>query len=306
MNKAELIERVDQYGRKRYGVGFSTILLNDLIKDNLFPAATRKGNIGNRPIHDYGCRAYRRALQIVRLINVGIKTRDAQRVQLFLKGYGLDVSDADVRIPLRNEYVRGAKAVWAKARSGYLDKSKPIPQKHKQSLARQLGKSDARFEAAGLTPSLDRTVQLIRKAKGDKIDGDSLRKLKGRFEVEFQNDPSIDALAKILSSLISGMLVFDSEGQGTLDAARSRPVDTIEGIILHSNSVIYLRARNLFRNLDRPKLNAIIDRLSPSKPQEVRRVAANLLSGAIAEDPKWAALALTVCLMLASSDLPVP
>jgi hypothetical protein len=304
MNKAELIERVDQYGRKRYGVGFSTILLNDLIKDNLFPAATRKGNIGNRPIHDYGCRAYRRALQIVRLINAGITTRDAQRIQLFLKGYGLEVCDADVRIPLRNEYVRSTKASLAKARSGYFDNSKSITQKHKQSLARQLGKPDERFQSAGLTPSLDRTVELIRKAKSGNIDRDSLRRLKGRSEVEFQNDPSIDASAKILNFLISGMLVFDSEGQASQDATRSR-ADTIEGIILHSNSGTYLRARNLFRKLGRSEFSAIINHLSPSKPPETRLAAASLLSGAM-WDPKWAAPAFTVCLMLAASGLAVP
>jgi hypothetical protein len=187
-----------------------------------------------------------------------------------------------------------------------LDNSEPIPLKHKQSLARQLGEPDERLQAAGLTPSLDRIVELIRKAKSGNIDSDSLRTLKERFEVAFRNDPSIDASAKILKSLISGILVFDSVGQDLQDAARSRPADTIEGIILHSNSGTYLRARDLFRNLGRSKLNAIIDRLSPSKPPEARRVAAALLSGAIAQDPKWAAIALTGCLMLAANDLDAP
>jgi hypothetical protein len=306
MNKAALIKRVDRYGRKQYGVGFSVILLNDLIKDNLIPAAARKSNIGKRPVHDYGCRAYRRALQIVRLIKAGITTRDAQRIQLFVKGYGLEVSDADVRIPLRNEYVRNAKTAWSKARSGYFDNSKAITQKRKHALARQLGEPDQRLAAAGLTPSFDRTVELVRKAKTGNIDSDLMRALKRRAEAAFQNNPSVDALAQTFNSLISGMLIFDSEGLDAKDAPRSRATDTIEGIILHSNSGIYLRARDSFRNLGRSKLNAIIDRLSPSKPQEARRVAAALLSAAIVEDPKWAALALTGCLMLAASDLAVP
>jgi hypothetical protein len=306
MHKADLIERVDRHSRKRYGVGFNATLLNDLIKDNLIPAAARKRNIGKRPVHDYDYRAYRRALQIVRLIKAGFAKRDAQRIQLFMNGYGLDVSDVDVRIPLRNEYVRSSKSIFRKARSGYFDDSKQIAEKHKQSLAVQLGEPDERFGAAGLTPSLDQTIGLIRTAKQGNIDSDALRVLKGRFETAFRNNPSVDAFAQILKPLISGMLIFESDAEAAKDAVRLRTLDTIEGIILNSKPGTYLRARDLFRKLDRSEFNAILDRISPSTPPEARQIAAALLFEAIASDPQWTALALTACLVLAANNLDIP
>lgn len=133
MNKTELISRAKKRAEERgYRRDFSTAQLNDLIKDGLVPEGKRLNNRGKKPVFDYDWRCYRRVLQILRLQALGIISRDALLLQLFIRGYG--VKPFLVRGVLRKEYRKACNQLNRQARSGYLDNNKPIPPKHKEKL----------------------------------------------------------------------------------------------------------------------------------------------------------------------------
>ena len=102
LSKTELLRRLDARSRRRYGGPFGEALLNDLIKDGLVPALERSKNEGRKPVYEAGIRHYRRALQIRRLMSRRIFGRDTQKIQLFLRGYGIE--PWDVREAVRREY----------------------------------------------------------------------------------------------------------------------------------------------------------------------------------------------------------
>jgi hypothetical protein len=157
------LRRLEDRSRKRYGGPFSEGVLNDLIKDGLLPALERSKNEGLRPVYEAGARHYRRGLQIKRLMSRGVSGRDALRIQLFLRGYG--IKPWDVREAVRREYARHLRSVFAQIRSTYLDKTREIGPAHKSSLRKHMGTLDERFEAAGLELSPDAYIRLIREAK---------------------------------------------------------------------------------------------------------------------------------------------
>lgn len=136
ITKSDLLIRIERRARDRYGQEIGMSWLNDFIKDGLIPAAT-----GRSPNYKYDCRAYRRALQLVRLRRAGIVERSALKVQLFLRGYSLPVWD--VREALRSQYVKYSRSLLAQIRSTYAGK-------HKISLIRQFGSLDERLGNSGL------------------------------------------------------------------------------------------------------------------------------------------------------------
>src|SRR5262245_1814144 len=104
LSKAELLRRLNEWSRTRYGGPFSESLLNDLMKDGSLPAFQRSKNEGLKPVFEASAQHYRRALQIKRLMSRGISGRDTLLIQLFLRGYG--VEPWEVREAFRREYAR--------------------------------------------------------------------------------------------------------------------------------------------------------------------------------------------------------
>jgi hypothetical protein len=77
-----------------------------------------------------------------------IKGRDALRVQLFVRGYGLKVSE--VRGALRSEFLRGLQELRPQLRSQYFRRGDREPGPgHLGAVERQLDQIDPRFESAG-------------------------------------------------------------------------------------------------------------------------------------------------------------
>ena len=148
LSKAELLNRLDRRSRSRYGRPFPESLFDDLQKDDLIPALGRSRNDGLSPTFFATWRHYRRALQLQRLRSVGIKGRDALRVQLFVRDYGLKVSD--VRGAVRDEFLRGLRELRPQLRSQYFHKAREPGPSHLAAVERQIGAIDPRFEAAGL------------------------------------------------------------------------------------------------------------------------------------------------------------
>ena len=117
LSESEFLRRVDHRSRSRYDEPFPESLLADLHKDDLIPELERSGNEGLSPKYFATWRHYRRALQLQRLRSVGIKGRDALRVQLFVRGYGLKVFE--VRDAVRRELLRGLSELRPPLRSQY-------------------------------------------------------------------------------------------------------------------------------------------------------------------------------------------
>jgi hypothetical protein len=148
LSKAELLRRLDRRSRSRYSEPFSESLFDDLQKDDLIPTLDRSENVGLSPTFFATWRHYRRALQLQRLRSVEIKGRDALRVQLFVRGYGLEVWE--VRESVRKEFLRGLRELRPQLRSGYFSNSREPGPGHLASAERQLGAIDPRFDSAGL------------------------------------------------------------------------------------------------------------------------------------------------------------
>jgi len=164
LSKSELLRRLDRRSRSRYGGPFPGSLFNDLQKDALIPALERSTNMGLAPTYFATWRHYRRALQVQRLRSVGIVGRDPLRVQLFIRGYGLKVSE--VRGSLRDEFLRGISELRPVLRSGYFRNRREPGPRHLAAIERQLGPLDPRFEAAGLEQPADFILEVMRVGLG--------------------------------------------------------------------------------------------------------------------------------------------
>jgi hypothetical protein len=148
LSASVLLRRLDDRSRSRYGEPFPESLFNDLQKDGLIPASDRSKNDGLSPTFFVTWRHYRRALQVQRLRSLGIKGRDALRVQLFIHGYGLKVSE--VRGAVRDEFLRGLRELRPQLRSQYFQNGREPGPGHLAAAERQLGSLDPRFASAGL------------------------------------------------------------------------------------------------------------------------------------------------------------
>ena len=167
MTKNELCQRLDTWSRQRYGVPFTKAFLDDLIKDDLIPRSTRRGNKGKSPVHFWGKGAYRRGLQIARMRANGIRRRNSQRVFLFLNGYSYPVGW--VREPLRVEYASFGRELLSPVRSRHLAGKQDIPAGQKARLIKSFGEPDQSFSRAGLRLPENLVVALIRAATQDPV-----------------------------------------------------------------------------------------------------------------------------------------
>jgi hypothetical protein len=148
LSKRDLVSRLDRRSRERYGGQFKEEWLNDLIKDGLVPGLERSENQGRRPNY-FGTRFhYRRALQVRRLAHLGITRRDAQLIQLFVRGYGVEAWQ--IREELRRELARAIAKLRPKLRSAYFQNARDVTPKIANVVGKQLGPLDERLAAAGL------------------------------------------------------------------------------------------------------------------------------------------------------------
>jgi hypothetical protein len=148
LSKHDLVSRLDRRSRERYGGEFTEAWLNDLIKDGLVPVLERSENRGRRPAFFATWIHYRRALQVKRLAHLGITGRDAQLIQLFVRGYGVEAWQ--IREELRREFARAVAKLRPKLRSAYFQNARDITPKKANVIRKQLGPLDERLAAAGL------------------------------------------------------------------------------------------------------------------------------------------------------------
>jgi hypothetical protein len=160
LSESEFLRRVDHRSRSRYDEPFPESLLADLHKDDLIPELERSGNEGLSPKYFATWRHYRRALQLQRLRSVGIKGRDALRVQLFVRGYGLKVFE--VRDAVRRELLRGLSELRPPLRSQYFHSQRDPGPAHLAAVERQLGSIDPRLESAGFKQPTQFMLKQIR------------------------------------------------------------------------------------------------------------------------------------------------
>jgi hypothetical protein len=162
LSKTVLIQRLDARSRSRYAGGFLESWYDTLTDSGLIDRLERGPNAGLVPVY-FATRAhYRRALQLKRMHSRGITGRDAQLIQLFLRGYGVQAHQ--VAGALREEIIRTITKFRPMLRSGYFQNSRDPGPKHSESVERQMGRLDPRFEAAGLKQPPEFYLEFIRSA----------------------------------------------------------------------------------------------------------------------------------------------
>ena len=102
-------------GSQAGGFEFRISLLNEWIMKGLVDDGDRGDNVGKRPVYRYGCRHYRRVLQVLKLYSRGIKSADQILIMLFLNGRG--VKPFEVREPIAREFARARPRSMLMARS---------------------------------------------------------------------------------------------------------------------------------------------------------------------------------------------
>lgn len=161
LSRTKLVSRLNDRSLKRYKSGFKDSWLAALMDEGLVSRLERgKHNDGLKPVFFATARHYKRALQLKRLFAIGITNRNAQRLQLFIRGYSNDVWD--IRDALRSEYIGALMSLLHPIRSGYISKHRKIGPSHKKSLMKQLGELDSRLEAAGLKQGADFYISKVR------------------------------------------------------------------------------------------------------------------------------------------------
>jgi hypothetical protein len=220
LSKPELLRRLDERSRRRYGEPFSEGGLNDLIKDGLLDALDRSKNEGLTPVYEASARHYRRAMQIKRLMSKGMSRRDTLRIQLFLRGYG--VKPWEIREAVRQEYARHLRSASSKVRSTYPDNTRDIGPRHKASLQKQMGALDNRLKDAGLEMPADFYIEMVRAG----------------------NAPDVG-----LDNPIVGQLLIDPES-GKLS-------DQIENSLNQSDEK-FIKARDAFHRVDRHVMRRVL------------------------------------------------
>jgi hypothetical protein len=164
ISKKELLKRLDERSRSRYGGGFLESWYDTLTDSGLIDRLERGPNAGLAPVYFATRVHYRRALQLRRMYSRGITGRDPQLIQLFSRGYGVQAHQ--VAGALRGELIRVINKLRPMLRSGYFQNSREPGPKHSASVERQMGPLDPRFETAGLKQPLKFYLEFIRSAFG--------------------------------------------------------------------------------------------------------------------------------------------
>ncbi|WP_336490665.1 hypothetical protein [Methylobacterium nigriterrae] len=158
-SKAELVARASARAA-RYNQSFSQSKLDEWIKQGLVQRGERQKNQGLRPIYVFSRAHYRRVLQIARLRAGGISDRDAILLQLFVRGYSIEPHD--IRTELATEYARARAKLNAPVRSVSADTFGPVRGKRRESLLKQMGQLDPRFDKAGVGVPNEFYIQALR------------------------------------------------------------------------------------------------------------------------------------------------
>jgi hypothetical protein len=193
LSKSELLRRLDHRSRSRYNEPFPESLFDDLQKDGLIPALDRSQNVGLSPTFFGTWRHYRRALQLQRLRSAGIKGRDALRVQLFVRAYGLEVWAVRESVP--REFLRGLRELRPQLRSGYFSNSREPGPRHLASAERQLGIIDPGFGSAGLKQPTEFYLDKVRLGFGA-ASRSPLTEMEGLLSADQDGHPLLDAALK--------------------------------------------------------------------------------------------------------------
>jgi hypothetical protein len=290
LTKDCLLARVAKRARSRYGFCFVDSFFNDLLKDRLMLPPQRGTNAGKRPRFTYDRRHYRRSLQIVRLVVTGFKSRDTQRVALFLKGYGL--TPREIRKPLVRLYSSQSKCVFRGVRSTYIDNSADIPAGQKERLLQSLGKPDPRLVAAKVVPSSDIILNAVRAARQRPL---------ARL--------SVSDARETLQAFISGRLdsrvlrLFDGLLLQEAPVTDGEPdIDYIEKFIRQTPDDAFYRARE---NFWRFQSASSADSSLVSTPIEMPAVM-KLVAAAIRTDPTFMVLAFVQLLRIAVEEWSLP
>jgi hypothetical protein len=213
LTKAELVDRATRWGAKRK-IEFRASFLNEWIKQGLVvdDDRDRGDNDKKRPTYRYGCRYYRRVLQVLRLYSRQIRSVDQILILLFVGGHS--VKPYEVREPLIRELARVQAKLNAMARSHRFDKPGDIPPKHKESLARGLGEADKRFAEAGVAPNLEQMIAAIRAARS--ADPESgLRRRSNACE----SDPVVECLKVAIGGFLATVPDVRGEVESTIMSA---------------------------------------------------------------------------------------
>jgi hypothetical protein len=160
LSKRALVSRLDRRSRERYGGEFKESWLNDLIKDGLVPGLEYSENQGHRRTYFATCIHYRRALQVKRLAHSGITRRDAQLIQLFVRGYG--VKAWQIREEMRREFVRVMAKLRPSLRSTYFQNTRRTTLNTENIVRDQFGPLDERLAAADLKQPLSFYLEQVR------------------------------------------------------------------------------------------------------------------------------------------------
>lgn len=221
LSKCQLVSRAAKWGR-RLNVDFHERRFVQWIDQALVPEGARLGNEGNKPVFRYGCRHYRRVLQIIRLYSRGTKDRDAILVELFLKEHG--VGAHEVREALVKEFLRAIGSLNGLLRSARVDEVGEVPPKHKESLIRSFGPADSRFVQAEIVPGSDDLITVVRAMRSSDPESAARKVCRGK-----------SLISNLGALMLGGMLVQDpkyrNEFAKLIQQATDQELETARGIM---------------------------------------------------------------------------
>jgi hypothetical protein len=217
LSKTEFVERVASWATE-HNVRFDEGRLDEWMKQALIPAGERRGNEGLSPTYIYGCRHYRRALQLVRFYSQGIRDTDEIIIQLFIRGYGAG-PDA-VRKALQKEFNKARAKLNAPLRSKFADNTGKM---RKRQFLGQLGELDERFRKAEIVIPEDDLIAAVRAARSPD-------------DLESERRKGHDLLWSFFNSFVHGMLEIGDDEKTRL-----------ERLILSSSDTEYEIAKMIFK-----------------------------------------------------------
>lgn len=275
----------------RYGVKLSAAKLDDLIKDGLVPAGRRTGNVGQKPIYEYGYQSYRRLLQIARFEREGVVERNAATILFYLRGYG--VLDWQVRDALASEFSRQMLSAGVNVRSSFADNNKTIPNYSRESLLKSMGPLDSRLREAGWGFSEEIYIEALRVARQQPFDPSGLSSV---FEKIFLKHANGAEPALVLAKIFSGWMERIDGEEG------ASAVTSIEKFIRIADQSHYAVAYDYYWLLVKGGVAWIASALIPDAESGAAQIAIRATETSLKNDPKWAAILLVICLLIAANS----
>lgn len=294
LDKRVFIDRVARRTAVRYSENFTASQLEDLVEEGLVDEALRFDNDGQKPIYQYDFTSYRRALQITRFRQLGIVNRNDIRLMLFVRGYGFPARK--VGEVLLRSHIANSRKLTAQVRSGYVDNTRAIPEKHRASLLAQMGPLDEALDAGGLRFHPDTIIDLLRVAKQGAIGEVAPPEVNRSFFRKIFDPKS--SLVTFGRKVFSGLLnIGDGDDIGTFSKA-----NMVSGVILNASDADMRNARSFHRLqvslwLRLSRRSAWLGLPGLNASAALRKVAIS-----IRDHPKWAALILVIGLRVLHLD----